>query len=158
MPIYMNYNKIPGDVTEDGHTRWIELGSFQFGVGRRIGSPTGASANRESSAASLREISVGKARDVASIKLFNEALQGEGQTVQIDFCKTDQGKLEVYGSYTLTNCMISGYTVSSGGDRPMESLTLNFTKLEMKNVEMGADGNAGSPESIAYDLALAKVV
>ena len=80
MPIYMNYNKIAGDVTADGHAKWIELNSFQFGVGRGIASPTGASADRESSAASFSEILVAKASDVASPKLFNEALQGEGRT------------------------------------------------------------------------------
>ena len=158
MPIYMNYNKIPGDVTATGHEKWIELSGLRFGVGRGIASPTGASANRESSAPSVSEIAVTKASDVASPKLYNEALQGEGQTVQIDFCKTDKGSLEVYTSYILSNCMISGYSVNSTGDRLGESLSLNYTKLELKNIPMGADGNAGSPESITYDLSLAKVV
>ena len=94
MPVYMNYNKIPGDVTADGHAKWIELNSFKFGVGRGIASPTGASADRESSAPSMSEIVVSKASDVSSPKLFNEALQGEGRIVQIDFCKTDKGSLE----------------------------------------------------------------
>ena len=56
MPIYMNYNKIPGDVTADGHAKWIELNSFRFGIGRGISSPTGASADRESSAPSITTI------------------------------------------------------------------------------------------------------
>jgi type VI secretion system secreted protein Hcp len=158
MPIYMNYNNIPGDVTADGHAKWIELGSFQFGIGRGIASPTGGSADRESSAPSVTEITVEKASDVSSPKLYNEALQGEGRTVRFDFCKTDKGSMEVYTSYVLSNCMISGYSVSSKGDRPSESLSLNFTKIEMKNIEMGADGSAGSPEAVIYDLGLAKVV
>jgi|GEM_PF-6550946 len=49
MPIYLNYNKIPGDVTESTHTGWIELNSCQWGIGRGISSPTGGSADRESS-------------------------------------------------------------------------------------------------------------
>ena len=54
--------------------------------------------------------------------------------------------------------MISGLSVQSMGDRPGETLSLNFTKLEMKNTVMGADGEAGSPESIIYDLGRAKIV
>lgn len=157
MPIYMNYNDIPGDVTAEKHEKWIELNSFQWGVGRGISSPTGASADRESSAPSVSEIVVTKATDTSSTKLLNEAYQGEGQKVVIDFCKTDKGLLEVYLTYTLTNCMISGYSLSSGGDRPSESLSLNFTKIETKNVGMGAAGDTGSPDSITYDLAAAKV-
>jgi len=158
MSIYMNYNDIPGDVTAEGHEKWIELNSCQWGVGRGISSPTGASADRESSAPSVSEITVTKATDVSSTKVLNEAYQGEGQKVQIDFCKTDKGKLEVFLTLTLTNCMVSGYSVSSGGDRPSESLSLNFTKVEFKNVNMGAAADTGSPDSVTYDLALAKVV
>jgi type VI secretion system secreted protein Hcp len=156
----MNYNSlaIKGDVTEEKHKGWIEVHSFQWGVGRGISSPTGASADRESSAPSVSEITVSKAQDVASSKLLNEALQGEGQTVILEFLKTDKGNLETYLTYTLTNCMISGYSVSSGGDRPSESLSLNFTKIEFKSVGMGEAGETGSPETVTYDLALGKVV
>lgn len=158
MPVYMNYNNIPGDATAEGHEKWIELNSVQWGVGRGISSPTGGSADRESSAPSVSEIVVTKATDVSSTKLLNEAYQGEGQNVTIDFCKTDKGKLEVYLTLTLTNTMISGHSISSGGERPSESVSLNFTKVEFKNVNMGAAGETGSPDSVTYDLALAKVV
>jgi type VI secretion system secreted protein Hcp len=158
MPIYMNYNNIPGDVTADGHVGQIELSSFQWGVGRGISSPTGASADRESSAPSVSEITVTKATDVASTKLLNEAYQGEGVDVTIDFCKTDKGNLEVYMTYKLSDCMISGYSLSSGGDRPSESLSLNFTKIEYKNIGMTDTNAAASPDAVTYDVALAKVV
>lgn len=158
MSIYMNYNNIPGDVTAEGHEKWIELNSVQWGVGRGILSPTGGSADRESSAPSVSEIVVTKVTDVSSTKLLNEAYQGEGQSVTIDFLKTDKGKLEVYLTFTLTNTMISGHSFSSGGDRPTESISLNFTKVEFKNVNMGSAGDTGSPDSTTYDLATAKVV
>jgi len=160
MPIYMNYDSlaIKGDVTEEGHKDWIELNSFAWGVGRGISSPTGAAADRESSAPSVSEITVTKASDTGTVKLVNEALQGEGKTVIIDFTKTDKGKLEVYATYTLTECMISGYSVSSGGDRPSESLSLNFTKIECKNTPNKGVGEQASPETVIYDLASAKVV
>src|SRR6516164_8766986 len=158
MPIYMNYNDIPGDATAEGHEKWIELKSCQWGVGRGISSPTGAAADRESSAPSVSEIVVAKDTDASSPKLLNEAYQGEGQKVQIDFCKTDKGKLEVYLTINLENTMVSGFSLSSGSDRPSESVSLNFTKVEFKNTNMGAAGETGSPDSITYDLALAKVV
>ncbi len=158
MPIYVQYGSIAGDVTAAGHTKWIEVNSFQWGVGRGISSPTGGSSDREASTPSVSEIVVTKPTDVSSTKLFNESLQGEGQNVTIDFCKTDKGQLEVYMTYTLTDCMISGFSVSSGGDRPQESLSFNFTKIEYKSTAQGAAGDAGSPDSVTYDVAQAKVV
>jgi type VI secretion system secreted protein Hcp len=148
---------IPGDVTAAGHEFWIELNNLQWGVGRSISSPTGASADRESTAPTVGEVTVTKASDKASAKLFAEALEGEGKSVQIDLCKTDKGKLETYLSLKLTNCMISGHTVSSGGDRPAESLTLNFSKFELRNIAMKAAGDPDAPESLTYDLATASV-
>jgi type VI secretion system secreted protein Hcp len=153
MPIYVKYGAIDGDVTAAGHEKWIEINSAQFGVGRGISSPTGGSADREASAPSVSEIVVTKPTDVASTKLFNEALQGEGTDVTIDFCKTDKGKLETYMTYTLTNTMVSSFSMSSGGDRPMESLSFNFTKVEFKNTAMGAANDTGSPDAVTYDLA-----
>jgi type VI secretion system secreted protein Hcp len=158
MPIYMKYDTIDGDVTADGHAKWIECGSFQWGVGRGISSPTGASADRESSAPSVSEITVTKQQDVGTIKILDAAFQGEGVTVTLDFCKTDKGKLETYLTYTLTNTMISGYSLSSGGDRPSESLSLNFTKIECKLHSMDAANADGTSANVTYDLAQAKIV
>src|SRR3954466_9060737 len=106
----MKYGDIKGDVTAEGHMGsdgWVEVNSFQWGVGRGISSPTGGSADRESSAPSVSEITVTKDQDTASPKFLDAALQGEGVDCVIDFCKTDKGQLEVFQTYTLTNTMIS---------------------------------------------------
>lgn len=158
MPIYMQYDGITGDVTAEGHEKWVELGSFQWGVGRGISSPTGGSKDRESSAPSVSEITVTKAQDESTIKVIDAAFQGEGKKVVIDFCKTDKGKLEVYLSYTLTNTMISGYSMSGGGDRPTESLSLNFTKVEVKMNQNDETGAGATSSNVTYDLSTAKVV
>ncbi len=158
MPIYIKYGDIKGDVTADGHKDWIEINSFQWGVGRGISSPTGASADRKSSAPSISEIVVTKAQDIATTKLLDDALQGEGVKVTIDFCKTDKGKLETYMTYQLEDCLISGYSISSGGDRPSESLSLNFTKIEFKGTQMDRANKGAGAASVTYDLAQAKVV
>ena len=158
MPIYMKYDAIKGDVTAEGHKDWIEVNSFQWGVGRGISSPTGGSADRESSAPSISEIVVTHKTDTASVDLLNEALQGEGKTVTIDFVKTDKGKLETYLSYELTNTMISGFSMSSGGDSPQESISLNFTKVMCNEKGSDVAGKVGQPSKIIYDISLAKVV
>src|ERR1700735_1771019 len=103
MPIYVKYGSITGDVTAEGHEKWIEVNSCQFGVGRGISSPTGGGGGREASAPAMSEIVVPKPTHGSATKLFDESLEGNGQDVTIDFCKTDKGKLETYMTYTLTN-------------------------------------------------------
>lgn len=160
MPIYMNYNDlaIKGDVTEESHKDWIELNSFQWGVGRGISSPVGGSKDRESSAPSVSEITVSKAQDNSTGNLLTEAYQGEGVKVVIDFCKTDKGKLASYLKYELENTMISGFSVSSGGDRPSESLSLNFTSINCVPQVIDAAGKMSDGPKVKYDIAQAKVV
>jgi len=160
MPIYMNYDSlaVKGDVTADGWQDWIELNSLQWGVGRGIGSPTGGSQDRESAAPSISEIVVAKAQDKATGKLLTEAYQGKGVKVVIDFVKTDQGKLAKYLTYELTDTMISGYSLSSGGDRPTESLSLNFVTVNCVPQVVDKDGTLSSADAVKYDIGQAKVV
>jgi len=158
MPIYVQYGSVKGDVTAEGHVGWIEVNSFQWGVGRGISSPTGGSSDREASAPSVSEIVVTKPTDIATVNLLTESLEGEGQDVTIDFCKTDKGALNVYLSYTLNNTMISGYSSSSGGDRPQESISFNFTKIQCRDVSLGSKNEDGSPATVGYDIGAGKTM
>jgi type VI secretion system secreted protein Hcp len=158
MPIYMKYDGIDGSVTAAGHEKWIELQSAQFGVGRGITMPTGRGANREASAPSVSEVVVTKMTDASSPKLFGASLHGEGKKVTIDFCKTDEGQLETYLQLELENTLVSSFNVSSGGDRPMESLSLNFLSVLFKHTPQKGENAPDSPETVGYDLATAKVM
>jgi type VI secretion system secreted protein Hcp len=156
MAIYMNYDSIQGDVTETKHSTWIELHSCQFGVGRGISSSVGSSAERESTAPSISEIVVTKENDIASGKLMQQALSGNGVTVQIDFTRTYKESQEIYLTIILTDVIISGYSHSSSGDRPIETLSLNFTKIQFTTNQMKPDGTQGDPDHVIYDLSTAQ--
>lgn len=160
MAIYMKFNddSIKGNVTAEGHADWIEINSVQFGVGRGIGSPTGRAANRESSEPSISEVVVTKVGDRTSPLFFQEACVGEPKAITIDFVKTDKGALQTYFSVVLTNVLISGWSASSGGDNPTESVSLNFTKIELKYIPSGGDAADAEPIPAGYDLSLGKSV
>jgi type VI secretion system secreted protein Hcp len=129
MAIYMKFGAVTGQVTTDGYKDWIELGSFQLGVGRGVTSGAGGQ-QRESSNPSISEVSVTKVFDAASPALYEDALAGAFDTkVEIKFTSTTKNKVDTYLTYELTNCGVSGYSLSSGGDNPSESLSLNFTKI-----------------------------
>lgn len=157
MAIYMNYQGVQGDVTETGHAQWIELHSFQWGVGRGISTSVGSAAERESTAPSVSEVVVTKENDIATGKLMQEALGGEGKTVKIEFTRTDKSKQDVFLSLELSNTLISGYSHSGGGGRPMETISLNFTKVVFKTKQMKDDGGEGQPFNITYDLETAQL-
>ena len=155
MAIYMNWDGVTGDVTTQGFEKWIELQSFQWGVGRGIGSAMSGQASRESSIPSVSEIVVTKRMDSSSPGLWTDSVAGQlNTTVKIAFTTTSQGATTQFLNYELTNTGLSGYSLSSGGDMPTESLSLNFTKVVWSFT--GTDPSvSGTPVTQGYDLTTA---
>lgn len=138
MPIYMKYEGIAGSATGT-RKDWIELESCQLGGVRSGG------------AQSVSEIVVTKFQDSSSTHLFREALSGSGKKVTIEFAKTDG---TVYMTVELEGTLISSFNVSGhGGDshsKPMESLSLNFTKITFT---VTAADSKSSKDKAVWDLA-----
>lgn len=152
--IYMKVEGIDGKVTADGHEKWIEVSSMSFGVGRAINSANpGNQSNRESSVPSFSEISIAKDADESSPKLFTEACIGKAKKVEIHFCNIGD-KVQSFLEYVLTDVLISSYSIGagSGGSHPSESLSLNFSKIEMKYIPYNDKNEKGSPIATTYDL------
>jgi type VI secretion system secreted protein Hcp len=158
MAIYMKYADIKGPVTTEGFKNWIELESVQMGAHRSIGTAARGSTSREHSEPTISEIVVTKRTDVASPKLFLDSVAGKlDSKVEIKLTTTTKGKVETFLTYNLEKTGISAYTVSSTGDMPMESLSLNFTKITKTFTGMDP-GVSGSPETVGYDLTLMKTI
>ena len=156
-PIYMNFPGISGDTITRGFENQIQVDSFQWGVERAISSPVGGI--REAGAPHVGEITITKLMDKASPLLLQSSLVGQAVSpVTITFVKEAGTGPVRYAEYTLDNVLISGYSVSSGGDNPTESLSLSFTKITFKFTPTNPDGSPGTPIQTTYDLALGKVV
>jgi len=157
MPIYMKYDGIDGSVTAQGHEKWIELSSAQLGINRNITDASGVGVNREGAVPSMSEIVCTKVQDDASAKLFQSSLWGKGKLVKIDFVKTEQGTWSTYLALEMENTLVSSYNVSGHGgpnaDSPMESFSLNFTKITYVQTHADPTNAAGKPERYFWDLA-----
>lgn len=122
---------INGDCIVEGHEKWITISSLQLGVGRAI-SVSGGGADRETSNPSFSELTLTKTTDMASADLFMQAVCGKSLgKAELHFLQTGGAdkKQQVYLKIELTDAIVSSYSASSGGDRPSESLSLNFTKI-----------------------------
>ena len=152
MAIYLKYGSIKGAVTTDGYKDWIECDSLQWGVGRGIGTAARGSTNRESSEPSISEVVLTARMSVASNDLFLDAVGGTmDNKVTIKVTTTTKNKVEDFLVYELTDVGLSGYSLSSGGDMPSESYSLNFTKVSItfKGTDPATKAN---PKTVGYDL------
>ena len=158
MAIYVKIDGIKGNVTTDGYADWIEVESMAWGVGRAIITEPGRVADREGTMPSLSEVTMVKAMDKASPYLFTETVSGAAKPVEIHVMRTDAAGSTAYVQYELDNCLISSYSVNSGGGRPSETFALNFTKLIMKYIPGKEDHSVDAPIPAGYDIETAKKV
>lgn len=136
------YLEIPKFLTKN-ETLKVELGSVQFGVGRGISAPTGTSSKREASAPSITEIVITRTTDKYSPLFFQESVSGNGRSMTIYMTQGNGKTASIYLTIHLENVLISGYSFSNSGDKPVESITLNFTKIEYKYTAHAEDAPSG---------------
>ena len=150
--ILLNFEKqIKGDSTVEAHTDWITCDSMQLGVGRSI-TMSGGGKDRDTSNPSFSEITLTKSSDMASSDLYYQAVCGQSLgKAEIHFLQTAGEATQVYLKYELTDAIVSSYSISSGGERPTESFSLNFTKITKQYDAFSGDKKAtGTPKK--WDL------
>ncbi|WP_426956425.1 Hcp family type VI secretion system effector [Muricoccus radiodurans] len=157
MAIFLKYGDLKGEVTSVSHKDWIECHSFQWGVGRGISAGVGGGSKREATAPSVSEIMLTKTMDIADPLLLKEAIGGKGITAFVEMTQTDDsGKHIPYQKYKLEDAMISGYSITTGGDRPSVSFSINFDKFDSEYVAIDSKFNAVSKGHVIYTISAAK--
>jgi type VI secretion system secreted protein Hcp len=133
-------------ITGSGPGGAIEIDSFSFGASNSGTAGTGSSGGGAGKV-SLSDLTITKTVDSSSPKIFDNVLNGMViSSVVLKVYRGAGGKGSTgspteYLMITLTNCVISGYTLNDGtsgsqspcpptdGGRPMESISINFGQL-----------------------------
>lgn len=109
----------------------IEIESFSWGLSQM--GTAGHGGGGGTGKASVSDISVTKSTDKSSPQLFKSAVVSP---TKAPLDKIIQYKGQEYYKIELENVLVSSYQSSGGGssssDRPMESISLNFSKIEFK--------------------------
>jgi len=134
---YLKLDGVEGEIAAPGGGSSLAVESWSFGASNptSVGS-SGMSAGRamatpaaEPAAGSSGAITVTKTYDKASPKLARLCASGQ-HIASARLMRCEDGACR---SYELKDALITSITLSNpGGDRPTESLSLNFTKIEFK--------------------------
>ena len=133
---YLKIQDVKGESRDDRHRDWIELNSFSFGPTRwREGQAQVSGAPTAPGSRSRGDISIGKTLDAASPKLFEACAKGTHMKEVTIVLRPREGQADRYLTYVLRDCVVTSYSLERGhggtpGDRPMEQVTLNYTKIE----------------------------
>ena len=129
---------VKGESKDDVHKETIEIQSFSWGASNPTATATGGGGG--AGKVVFQDIHFTMSISKASPQLLMACAQGRHIPKAKLFVRK-AGTTEDYLVITLTDVMVSSYSSSGGGtsssggtsagSRPMESLSLNFTKVEM---------------------------
>lgn len=126
-------DKPEGESSLKGYEKKMELLSFSHGVAMQI---TGDLSNTErtSGKPNHQDMTVTKYLDAASPVLNQSCCQGKGfDKVDIIIGRNDSGNVIELMRYTLKSVLISSISVGGGGgDKPVETVTLNYNDIAWK--------------------------
>jgi len=155
--VFIKFDGIDGEATDSNHDKWIDVLSVNWGATKPTSSAVAAGSSRETAPTIVAEFSFTKEADKSSPKIFLAVANGENlNEVVIDFVKT--GSSTSFLKWTLTDAIVTSYSISSDGDTPLEHISINFVKV--KYAHTGTDTKTGEDvkTEIAYDLEAATKV
>ena len=124
---------VTGESSLTDYAGKMELLSFSHGVAMQI---TGDISNSErtSGKPNHQDLTVTKYLDAASPILNQSCCEGKAfPQVDIVIGRNDSGAVVELMRYTMKNCLISSISVGGGGgDKPVETVTLNYNDIAWK--------------------------
>lgn len=149
--MFLKLDGIKGESKDHKHKDEIHIESFGWGMSQTgtMGTGGGGGAGK----VAIHDISVNKVVDKSSTELMYHCASGkhipEGL---ITVRKAGEKPLE-YLKIKMTDILVSGVQNSGGGDQLMESVSLNFAKVNVEYQEQDKTGGpAGGPVLFGWDL------
>lgn len=150
--MFLKIDAIDGESLDHGHKNEIELLSFAFGA-TQPGS-AGHGGGSGIGKVQVQDFHFSKYFDKASPKLFEACATGKHTPKVVLTCRKAGGTQQEYLKITLSEVIVSSIQNSgSGGDSlPTESVTLNFSKIEIEYKPQDEKGGLGGVVKAGWDL------
>lgn len=152
---FLKIDGVQSEATQKGFEGQIALDSFSLGANNPLQAVMAG--GRGAGKVNLSQFNISKVTDSASPILFQACCLGKHfPKAVVSVCKAG-GDQAVYLEYKFDTVFIADINWSGGGsdERPMESLSLAFNKIEMTYKKQMPDGKLGSPVVASYDVSKA---
>lgn len=141
--------KIPGvdgQSTLTGHAKELEILSFSHGISLPLSAGSVSNSERLAGRAVVQDMSMSRYVDSASPLLMQKCASGTAIVGDVTFFvgRIDNGTPVNFITYTLSDVFVSNYSISGGGDTPVENFTMNSAIIKASyTVEKVTGGAAG---------------
>lgn len=149
----MDIKDVPGESLVKGFEKKIEILSFSHGVSMQV---TGDVSNKErtSGKPNIQDFSITKYMDVASPVLNQKCCEGKAVgDVKLTIGRNENGEMLPLIVYTLSDAIVSSMSVGGGGgDKPVENLSWNFSKIKWEYTAQKPDAGKEGTSAGVWDL------
>ncbi len=138
---FFKIDGIEGESTDDKHQGWIEIMSCDNQISQKVSKTASSAGGATGERASFQDFNLTKEMDKASPKLAIACADGTHfNKITIEFCRAGTEKVK-FMTFELSNCIISDYRmIADGRDFPIESLSINFGKINLAYVQQKREG------------------
>jgi type VI secretion system secreted protein Hcp len=152
---FLKIDGVKGESVDKTHKDEIVIESFSWGVAN-MGAGYAGSAGRATGKSSPSDFSIVKKIDKASPDLFAACASGKHTKDMLVTLRKAGGTPLEYLTYKFSDVMVSSYQAggSSGGDLPVESISFNYAKVEIKYTPQDSKGAGMSPVGTGFDFSL----
>jgi type VI secretion system secreted protein Hcp len=155
---FLKIDGIDGESKDHKHADEIELESYSCGLSQigTSGHGTGAGGGK----ANFQDFHFVMKLNKASPKLFLACATGEHIGKAVFVQRKAGGSAQEFLKWTFTDILVSSYQTGghTGGDIPMDQISLNFSKMEYEYQQQDEKGAVGKLQKVGYDLKLNKKV
>jgi type VI secretion system secreted protein Hcp len=152
--MFLKLDGIQGSSKDARHAGEIVVESVAFGLANTGSASFGGGGG--AGKVQFTDISFTKKLDKSSPDVMNACMTGSHIKSATLTCRKAGGKQEDFYKVTLSDVLVSSYSLSSGGDLPTESISLNFTKVDWEYLVQRPDGSFVPGSKGSFDVKLNK--
>ena len=161
--IYLKIAEVDGDVTDSSYVKHIQVQSLSTGMNNPSSVSVGTQAGSAGGGGKviMSDIIFTKYCDKASPKLWLKCAKGEHfKDFEFKYVISRGDSSDVFKTVKLTDVLVTGFNHagSVGASLPMESVVLNFAKIEISYRPRTADGGWEDAMKAGYCLKTAKPI
>lgn len=146
---FIKFDGIDGEAVDKDHKNWCNLISFSQSLSRPATDSKTGSATRRGGSVTVEDLVCVKEMDKSTPKLQEAICTGKTfPKVELELTNSTGAYLK----YELKNVMITSYSVSGEGDRPMEQLSLNYEEIKIIYTEQQAGKASGNKVEYTWNL------
>ena len=155
MAIFMKYGSFNGDATLAGFEGWINISDFRWQVMRSITTRSGSQGNTydPKQQPDIHIVTVKKETDSATAALLDAMCnKNKAEKCTISFVRTGTAG-QVYLQYKLSNALLTKYNIDLVQEQVVETLEINFTKVEMAHLSSDTTNvlSQSEPDRFEFD-------